>query len=90
MPREKTYNKDLVKNPGPKGLWAAPKGAALSSRHRAQGKNNKKELILSSCLAPYTLYLKPLLLAKPLNSDLALKTRFSIPNKSTQTLMRNM
>jgi hypothetical protein len=30
-----------VKNPDPKRLWAATKGTAQGSRHRAQGKNNK-------------------------------------------------
>jgi hypothetical protein len=52
------------------GFELLQKGTAQGSRHRAQGKNNKKELILSLCLAPYTLYLKPLFLATPFKSHL--------------------
>jgi hypothetical protein len=46
---------------------------------RAQGKNNKKHLF-----SPYALRLTPcafnLLLAKPLNSDLTMRTRFLMFN----------
>ena len=64
-------------------LFGEGPGFGLPKRKRlkAQGKNNKRKLILSLCLAPYTLYLKPLLLAKPLNSA-PRKAGFSILNKS--------
>ena len=68
------------KESGPKEHgFGLPKGSG--SRYRAQGKYNRKENTLSLCLAPYTLYPKALLPAKPLNSDLAPGTRFSILNK---------
>jgi hypothetical protein len=62
-----------IKNQGPK------------DRLKAQGtghkEKQKRKLILSLCLAPYALCLKPLLPAKPFNTDLALRTGFSMLNK---------
>jgi hypothetical protein len=69
-----------VENPGPKDpALGYPKEAAQGTGHKA--KIIKTTYSLSLCLAPYTLHPKPLLLAKPLNSDLALSTRFSIFNE---------
>jgi hypothetical protein len=42
----------------------SPKRTAQGSRYRAQGKNNKRKLILSLGLAPYASCLKPLLAGK--------------------------
>jgi hypothetical protein len=39
-------------------IVAAHQGTAQGLKHRAQGKNNKRSLILSLCLAPYALCLK--------------------------------
>ncbi|MGD8255875.1 MAG: hypothetical protein PVF48_15885, partial [Syntrophobacterales bacterium] len=68
---------------GPKDrtlLWAIQR-----KRLKAQGTGHKAKTIkkqtLSLYLAPYTLHPKPLLLARPLNSGLALNTRFSILNE---------
>ncbi|MGD9036851.1 MAG: hypothetical protein PVF10_09850, partial [Syntrophobacterales bacterium] len=59
----------------------APQGTAQGSRYKVQGKNNKRRLILSLCLAPYALRLTPLQPVKLFNSDLARTTRFSWLNK---------
>jgi len=62
-----------------------PTRAAQGPRHRAQGENNKKKLILSLCLAPYALRPEPLLLAKtwtfaPLNGVFIEKTTITGAN----------
>ena len=43
------------------GPWDRPLSQPQmgGSRHRVQGKNNQRKLILSLCLAPYALCLKP-------------------------------
>ena len=46
-------------------VLGCPKGNG--SRHRVQGKNNKRKFILYLCLAPYALCPQPFLLAKPFN-----------------------
>ncbi len=45
---------------------------------KAQGKSNWIKLIICFSLTPYALRLEPLRLAKPLNADLAQRSRFSI------------
>jgi hypothetical protein len=85
-----------VKNLGPKDpALSCPKETAQGSRYRAQGKNNKRKLILSLCLARYDAKRRaqsenlgmsklPLLVRHALcslRSDLAPRTRFFVLNK---------
>jgi hypothetical protein len=60
-------------------LWDASRG-----RLKAKGTGHKAKTIKANLSSPYALRPKPLLLAKPSNSDLTRKTRFSILNKALQ------
>ena len=53
-------------------------GTAQGTGHKAKGKNNKTQLLLSLYLAPCTLLLKAPLLAEPLRFDLVEGTGFSV------------
>ena len=62
-------------------LLAAPKGKAQGTGYRAQGKNNKRKLIFSLCLAPYALRLTAWA-GKAIETLTGAESRFSIFNKT--------